>query len=178
MTQPIRLGDAVVVEGEWGTIDEITSTYVVVRIWDLRRLIVPLSYFIEKPFQNWTRESSALLGSAMFYVDYRAPVGVIRDKLKEICQNSKDWNGETVALQVTDAKQNTIELRALMSANSAGQAFNLRCEVREKMIDFLQREHPEALPTSRQISFDGDGDETREQEAAKPKQVRRAARGS
>jgi len=175
MTQPIRLDDAVVVEGEWGTIEEITSTYVVVRIWDLRRLIVPLSYFIEKPFQNWTRESSALLGSAMFYVDYRAPVGVIREKLKDICQNSKGWNGENVALQVTDAKQNTIELRALMSANSAGQAFSLRCEVREKMIDFLQREHPEALPTSRQISLDGD---TREQEAAKPEQARRAARGS
>jgi small-conductance mechanosensitive channel len=177
MTQPIRLDDAVVVEGEWGTIEEITSTYVVVRIWDLRRLIVPLSYFIEKPFQNWTRESSALLGSAMFYVDYRAPVGVIREKLKEICENSKDWNGQTVVLQVTDAKQNTIELRALMSANSAGQAFSLRCEVREKMIDFLQREHPEALPTSRQISFDGDRDDTREQ-TAKPEQVRRAARGS
>ncbi len=176
MTQPIRLDDAVVVEGEWGIIEEITSTYVVVRVWDLRRLIVPLSYFIEKPFQNWTRESSALLGSVMFYVDYRAPVGVIREKLKEICQNSKSWNGETIVLQVTEAKQGAIELRALMSANSAGRAFDLRCEVREKMIDFLQREHPEALPTSRQISFDGDA--MREQPAETPKRTRRVARGS
>jgi small-conductance mechanosensitive channel len=157
MTQPIRLDDAVIVEGEWGVIEEITSTYVVVRIWDLRRMIVPLSYFIEKPFQNWTRESSALIGAAMFYLDYRAPVGIIREKLKEICQHSKNWNGRTVALQVTDTKEDTIELRALMSANSAGQAFDLRCEVREKLIDFLQREHPEALPTSRQINLRADG---------------------
>jgi len=129
----------------------------VVRIWDLRRLILPLSYFIEKPFQNWTREGSALIGAAFFYLDYRAPVGVIREKLKEICRNSKDWNGQTVALQVTDTKENSIELRAIMSANSAGQAFNLRCEVREQMIDFLQREHPEALPRQRSVSLREDG---------------------
>jgi Small-conductance mechanosensitive channel len=149
MTQPIRIGDAVIVENESGTIEEITATYVVVRIWDLRRLIVPLSYFIEKPFQNWTRDSSALIGTVFFYLDYRAPVGVIREKLKDIVQNSKDWNSQVVSLQVTDTKEATIELRALMSANSAGQAFNLRCEVREQMIDFLQREHPEALPRQR-----------------------------
>lgn len=152
MTQPIRIEDAVIVEGEWGNIEEITATYVVVRLWDLRRMIVPLSYFIEKPFQNWTRESAALIGVAMFYVDYRAPVGVIREKVQEICRQSKHWNGRTAALQVTDAKEGTIELRAIMSAESAGEAFELRCEVREKLIDFLQREHPEALPTSRQIS--------------------------
>jgi small-conductance mechanosensitive channel len=157
MTQPIRLDDVVIVEGEWGVIEEITATYVVVRIWDLRRMIVPLSYFIEKPFQNWTRETSALIGVVLFYLDYRAPVGVIRDKLKEICQQSKHWNGQTVALQVTDCKENVIELRALMSANSAGQAFDLRCEVREKMIDFLQREHPDALPRLRQINLREDG---------------------
>jgi small-conductance mechanosensitive channel len=146
MTQPIRLQDVVIVEGEWGTIDEITSTYVVVRIWDLRRLIVPLTYFIEKPFQNWTRESAALIGVVYFYLDYRAPIGAIRDKLKQLVDNSKDWNGQTVSLQVTDTKESTIEVRAIMSANSAGQAWSLRCEVREQMIDFLQREHPEALP--------------------------------
>lgn len=156
MTQPIRLDDAVIVENEWGTIEEITSTYVVVRIWDLRRLIVPLSYFIEKPFQNWTREGSELIGSAMIYVDYRAPVGIIRDKLHEIVKKSKNWDGKVVNLQVTDAKEQTMELRCLMSARSAGQAFNLRCEVREKLIDFLQKHHPEALPHARQISFSGD----------------------
>lgn len=149
MTQPIRIDDAVIVENESGTIEEITSTYVVVRLWDWRRLIVPLSYFIEKPFQNWTREGSALIGSAMIYVDYRAPVGVIRDKLKEIVKNSKDWDGKVVNLQVTDAKEQTMELRCLMSARSAGQAFNLRCEVREQLIDFLQKHHPQALPRQR-----------------------------
>jgi small-conductance mechanosensitive channel len=176
MTQPIRLDDAVIVEGEWGTIEEITATYVVVRIWDLRRMIVPLSYFIEKPFQNWTRESAALIGVAMFYVDYRAPVGIIREKLKEICQHSKDWNGRTVALQVTDTKEGTIELRALMSANSAGQAFDLRCEVREKLIDFLQREHPEALPTSRQINLREDGSDVNEITGSVVEPAKRAAR--
>ena len=158
MTQPIRIDDAVIVENEWGTIEEITSTYVVVRLWDWRRLIVPLSYFIEKPFQNWTREGSALIGSAMIYVDYRAPVGAIRDKLTEIVKASKSWDGKVVNLQVTDAREQTMELRCLMSARSAGQAFDLRCEVREKLIDFLQKHHPEALPHTRQISFRGDSD--------------------
>jgi small-conductance mechanosensitive channel len=156
MTQPIRIDDAVIVENEWGTIEEITSTYVVVRLWDLRRLIVPLSYFIEKPFQNWTRVGSELIGSAMIYVDYRAPVGVIRDKLTEIVESSEHWDRRVVKLQVTDVKQQVIELRCLMSARNAGQAFDLRCEVREKLIDFLQKHHPEALPHARQISFSGD----------------------
>lgn len=149
MTQPIRIDDQVVIENEWGTIEEITSTYVVVRIWDLRRLIVPLTYFIEKPFQNWTRESSALLGSAFLYVDYRAPVDKIRSRLTEVVKQSKNWNGKVAGLQVTDAKEHTIELRCLMSANSAGEAFDLRCEVRERLVDFLRREHPEALPRER-----------------------------
>jgi small-conductance mechanosensitive channel len=149
MTQPIRIDDAVIVEGEWGTIEEITSTSVVVKCWDLRRLIMPLSHFIEKPFQNWTREGSALIGSALFYVDYRAPVGVIRDQLQKIVKTSKNWDGRVVNLQVTDAKEQTMELRAIMSAANAGAAFSLRYEVREKLIDFLQREHPEALPRQR-----------------------------
>jgi len=149
MTQPIRIDDAVIVEGEWGTIEEITSTYVVVRIWDLRRMIVPLTYFIEKPFQNWTREGSELIGSALIYVDYAAPVGAIREKLGEIVKNSKNWDGNVINLQVTDAKEQVMELRCLMSARSAGQAFNLRCEVREKLIDFLKEKHPEALPRQR-----------------------------
>jgi len=149
MTQPIRIDDVVIVEGEWGTIEEITTTYVVVRIWDLRRLVVPLSYFIEKPFQNWTRENAALIGVVYFYLDYRAPVGVIREKLKEFVEQSKFWNGKAVSVQVTDAKETTMEVRAIMSADDAGQTWNLRCEVREKMIDFLQREHPEALPRQR-----------------------------
>jgi small-conductance mechanosensitive channel len=176
MTQPIRIDDQVVVEGEWGTIEEITSTYVVVRLWDLRRMIVPLTYFIEKPFQNWTRDSSALIGSAFFYLDYRAPVGIIRDKLSEIVKASPNWNGQVVNLAVTDVKPGTIELRALMSANSAGQAFDLRCEVREKMIEFLQNEHPTAFPAQRgitEISRDSSGNMQAAREAS-PKRKRAA----
>lgn len=149
MTQPIRIADAVIVENEWGTIEEITSTYVVVRLWDLRRMIVPLSYFIEKPFQNWTRESSALIGVVMLYLDYSAPIGAIREKLQEIVRQSKLWNGTTAGLQVTDANDRSIEVRILVSADNAGATFDLRCEVREKLIDFLQREHPYALPRQR-----------------------------
>jgi len=156
MTQPIRLYDAVIVENEYGTIEEITSTYVVVKLWDLRRMIVPLTYFIEKPFQNWTRENSSLIGNVMIYLDYRAPVDLIREKFAAILKESHRWDGQVSAVQVTDFKQGTMELRLLMSARSSGQAFDLRCEVREKLIDFLQREHPEALPHSRQITDKGE----------------------
>ena len=152
MTQPIRLYDAVIVENEYGTIEEITSTYVVVKLWDLRRMIVPLTYFIEKPFQNWTRENSSLIGNVMMYLDYRAPVGIIRQKFRDIVKESKLWDGQTAALQITDFKEGTMELRLLMSARSSGAAFDLRCEVREKLIDFIQHEHPEAMPHSRQVA--------------------------
>jgi small-conductance mechanosensitive channel len=149
MTQPIRIDDVVIVENEWGWIEEITSTYVVVRIWDLRRLIVPLTYFIEKPFQNWTREGAALLGSVMLYLDYAAPIDAIRAEAQRIAEASPDWDKKVVGVQVTDTKQDTIEVRILVSSPTAGQAWNLRCEVREKIIAFLQREHPEALPRRR-----------------------------
>ena len=149
MTQPIRLEDAVIVEGEFGWVEEITSTYVVLRLWDHRRLIVPLSYFMEKPFQNWTRQTSALIGSVYLYVDYTAPVERIRDKLKELASSSKFWDGRVAALHVTDAKASTIELRAIVSARDAGAAWDLRCEVREKLIAFLQRDYPSALPRQR-----------------------------
>jgi small-conductance mechanosensitive channel len=152
MTQPIRLYDAVIVENEYGTVEEITSTYVVVKLWDLRRMIVPLTYFIEKPFQNWTRDNSSLIGNVIIYLDYRAPVGIIREKFNAILKESNRWDGQVAAVQVTDFKEGTMELRMLMSARSSGQAFDLRCEVREKLVDFLQREHPEALPHTRQIT--------------------------
>jgi small-conductance mechanosensitive channel len=152
-TQPIRIDDQVIVESESGRIEEITSTYVVIRLWDLRRLIVPLSYFIEKPFQNWTRDTTNLIGSVLLYVDFTAPVEAIRAKLIEIVKASKLWDGQIAQLQVTDAKESAIELRALMSARSAGDAFDLRCEVREQLIGFLQKEHPTALPRGRQESM-------------------------
>src|SRR5215510_9923796 len=173
MTQPIRLYDSVIVEGEFGMVEEIGSTYVTVKLWDLRRMVVPLTYFIEKPFQNWSREnSSSLIGSVMLYVDYRAPVAAIREKLMEILRQSDKWDRTTASLQVTDFKQGSMELRCLMSAHSPGQTFDLRCEVREKLIDFLQREHPEALPHSRQISLKGDAGETAPAREGAPKRAR------
>ena len=175
MTQPIRLYDSVIVEGEYGTIEEIGSTYVTVKLWDLRRMVVPLSYFIEKPFQNWSREnSSSLIGSVMLYVDYRAPVDLIREKLMEILRQSERWDRTTAALQVTDLKEGSIELRCLMSARAPGQTFDLRCEVREKLIDFLQREHPEALPHSRQISFKAHAEEIAQSQEAPPRRAKRS----
>ncbi|HYS47420.1 MAG TPA: mechanosensitive ion channel domain-containing protein [Xanthobacteraceae bacterium] len=149
MTQPIRLEDAVIVENEYGWIEEITSTYVVIRLWDWRRMVVPLSYFIEKPFQNWTRQTASLIGSVLIHVDYTVPVGRVREKLSEIVSQSKLWDCQVVNLQVTDAKEGTIELRALVSAASAPAAWDLRCEVREKLIAFLQQEFPRALPRRR-----------------------------
>jgi small-conductance mechanosensitive channel len=149
MTQPIRIDDAVVVENEWGNIEEITATYVVVRIWDQRRLVLPLTYFLQKPFQNWTRESSELLGVVFLHVDYAAPVPAIRGKLQEIARASPLWDGRVVTLQVTELRERAMELRCLVSARNAGEAFDLRCEVREKLIAFLQAEHPDALPRER-----------------------------
>jgi small-conductance mechanosensitive channel len=149
MTQPIRVEDQVVVEGEWGSIEAITSTYVVIRIWDLRRMIVPLTYFIEKPFQNWTHEGAALIGSVILHVDYTVPVDRLRQKLDEIVHASKLWDGRVVNMQVTDTPGYMVELRALVSARNAGQTWDLRCEVREKLIAFLQAEYPHALPRQR-----------------------------
>ena len=149
VTQPIRVDDVVIVENEWGRIEEITLTYVVVRIWDLRRLIVPITYFIESPFQNWTRTSADILGTVFVYVDYTVPVDVLRDKLQNILKKSQHWDGKVCVLQVTNASDRTMELRALMSAADASTAWTLRCEVREKLIDFIKREYPQALPKVR-----------------------------
>jgi len=149
VTQPIRLEDAVIVEGEWGNVEEVTSTYVVIRLWDWRRMVLPLSYFLEHPFQNWTRESASLIGTAMIHVDYTAPVDAMRRKLVEIAEATRLWDGRVVNLQVTELRGETMEIRMLVSATNAGRAFDLRCEVREKMIAFLQSEHPGALPRSR-----------------------------
>ena len=149
LTQPIRIDDVVIVENEWGKIEEIALTYVVVRIWDLRRLVVPTSYFLEKPFQNWTRVSADLLGTVMLYVDYTAPLKAMREELDRILEQSKLWDHKVKVLQVTDATDRTLELRALVSAGNASAAWDLRCEVREAMVDFLQRNYPECLPRTR-----------------------------
>jgi small-conductance mechanosensitive channel len=156
MAQPIRLEDAVVVEGEYGNIEEITATYVVVRLWDLRRMIVPLSYFIEKPFQNWTRETNTLIGTVMLYVDYAAPVDAIRGKADEIVNASSKWDGRVFNLSVTELRHDSMQLRILASAADAGKAFDLRCEIREKLVDWLRREHPGSLPRARAQSAEQD----------------------
>jgi len=147
--QPFRLGDAVVVENEWGWIEEIGMMYVVVRIWDLRRLVLPLSYFLEHPFQNWTRTSADLLGSAYVYTDYTVPIDPLREELQRICKSTPLWAGKVCALQVTDACQTTMQLRALMDARNSGDAWDLRCLVREKLIDYVQKNYPGGLPKYR-----------------------------
>jgi small-conductance mechanosensitive channel len=150
ITQPIRLDDAVIVEGEWGRVEEITATYVVVRIWDWRRLIVPLTYFIEKPFQNWTRETASLIGAVLLRVDFTVPVARVREKAHEIVRASKHWDGGVFNVQVTDSDAGSMELRVIASAANSGAAFDLRCELREILIGWLQSEYPHALPRRRE----------------------------
>jgi small-conductance mechanosensitive channel len=149
ITQPIRLEDVVIVEGEWGWIEEITLTYVVVRIWDKRRLIVPTTYFIEKPFQNWTRVSAEILGTVFIYTDYAVPFEEIRNELTRILKSDKNWDGQVNVLQVTNATEKTVEIRALMSAVDSPTAWDLRVNVREKLIEFLQKKYPMSLPRTR-----------------------------
>jgi len=153
ITQPIRLEDVLIIEGEYGVVEEINSTYVVLKLWDWRRMIVPLSYFFDKPFQNWTRTSASLIGSVMLYADYTLPVDRLRRKAQEIVKGSKLWDGQVFALQVTDAKDNVIELRILVSAANSGQLFDLRADVREKLVAYLQEELAHALPMARQINI-------------------------
>jgi small-conductance mechanosensitive channel len=147
--QPFRLEDAVVVEGEWGWIEEIGTMYVVVRIWDLRRLIVPLSYFLDHPFQNWTRTSAHLLANVLLYVDYTVPVEELRKELQRICEATPFWKRQVCVLQASDATEHTVQLRALMDARNSSDAWDLRCLVREKLLEYLQKNHPESLPRYR-----------------------------
>ncbi|MDT8272396.1 MAG: mechanosensitive ion channel [Desulfomonilia bacterium] len=148
-TQPIRIDDVVIVESEWGRIEEITLTYVVVRVWDQRRLILPITHFVEKPFQNWTRVSADLLGTVFLYVDYRVDVDALREELTRIVSASPLWDGKVCVLQVTNATERTMEIRALVSASDSSNAWTLRCEVREKLVRFIQQRYPDALPTFR-----------------------------
>ncbi|MBN1597033.1 MAG: mechanosensitive ion channel [Bacteroidales bacterium] len=151
ITQPIRLDDVVIVENEWGWIEEITLTYVVVRIWDKRRLIVPTTYFIEKPFQNWTRVSSDIMGTVFIYTDYSVPVDKLRKELTRILKSDKNWDGKVNVLQVTNSTEHTVEIRALMSAADSPAAWDLRVHVREKLIEFLQKNYPDSLPRTRLV---------------------------
>lgn len=149
LTQPIEIDDVVIVDNEWGWIEDICATYVVVKTWDLRRLIVPFSTFLQEPFQNWTRRSSDLMGTVMVYADYTVPVQAVREELDRIVHATDKWDGRVCVLQVTDATDRTIEMRALVSASDSSILWDLRVLVREKLIEFLQREHAECLPRHR-----------------------------
>ena len=149
LTQPIRVDDVVIVEGEWGRIEEITLTYVVVKIWDQRRLIVPIDYFINTPFQNWTRQSADVLGTVLLHLDYGLKVDELRAELKRILDGSELWDGETWGMQVTDSSERSMTVRALFGAPDAAAAWDLRCLVREQLIAYVQRECPDALPKLR-----------------------------
>ncbi|QSE97961.1 mechanosensitive ion channel family protein [Fulvivirga lutea] len=148
-TQPIRIDDAVVVEDEWGWIEEINLTYVVVRIWDLRRLVLPITYFTETPFQNWTKSSSQILGATILYLDYTTPIDKLREEFDKILERSEHWDKDKKSLQVTDASEKTIKVRMLMTARNSPEAWDLRCFVREEMVKYIQKNHPESLPTFR-----------------------------
>lgn len=161
ITQPIRIDDAVIVEGEYGNVEEITSTYVVLRLWDRRRLVVPLNYFMEQPFQNWTRQDSALIGTVMLYLDYSVPVDAIRAEVDAILRGSQHWDGQTSAVQVTDFRETAMEVRIIASASNSGRAFNLRCELRERLAKFLQENYAGSLPRMRGEVVLADGPDRR-----------------
>ncbi|MBN2691538.1 MAG: mechanosensitive ion channel [Burkholderiaceae bacterium] len=149
MTEPIRINDVLIVEGEWGRVEEITGTYVVFRVWDDRRLILPLQWFIEHPFQNWTRTSASLLGTVFLWVDYATPVECLRDELKRLCAADPDWDGRLALVHVTDATETAVQVRFLVSAANSARAWELRCRIREGMIAYMQRAQPQHLPRRR-----------------------------
>ena len=155
ITQPIRIDDVVIVEKEWGWIEEIALTYVVVRIWDKRRLVLPSTYFIEQPFHNWTRTTAEILGTVFIYASYHAPIDALRDELTRLLNANPLWDGQVNNMQVTDTKENMIEIRALVSARNSSDAWDLRVYVREHLIGFLQKNYPECLPVTRVILESG-----------------------
>ena len=148
-TQPIRIDDVVIVENEYGRIEEITLTYVVVKIWDERRMILPINYFIEKPFQNWTRTTTELMGTVFIYADYTLPVTPLRDELNRLLKETPLWNGKANALALTDVKERTVEIRAVVSANNSSALFDLRCYIREGLVKFINEHYPDSLPKTR-----------------------------
>lgn len=158
LTQPIRIDDVLIVEGEWGRVEEITGSYVVLRIWDRRRLIIPLQWFIEHPFQNWTRNSADIIGTVFWWMDYRMPLEPLRAEIRRLCEEVPQWwDGELALLQVVDSGPQSMQLRALVTARNSGDAWDLRCHVRAGVIDFIQREYPQFLPRLR-ADFESTGE--------------------
>jgi small-conductance mechanosensitive channel len=148
-TQPLRIDDVLVVEGEWGRVEEITLSYVVLNIWDQRRLILPINYFVEKPFQNWTRNHADILGTVFIYLDYTMPLDPLRQELTRLLDGDPLWDRRVNILQVTNTSERTMEVRALMSAANSSNAFDLRCHIREGLIRFVRQHYPDSLPVTR-----------------------------
>jgi small-conductance mechanosensitive channel len=149
ITQPIRLDDVVVVENEWGRIEEITLSYVVVKIWDDRRLVLPISYFLENPFTNWTRRTAEILGTVFLHVDYSVPLDALRTELNKLVEGHADWDGRVAEIVAFESRPTTLEIRVLISARDSGAAWRLRCHVREGLVTYLQQNYPTALPRFR-----------------------------
>lgn len=153
ITQPIKINDALIIENEFGTVEEINTTYVVIKLWDLRRMVLPINYFLENPFQNWTRKSETLLGTVFIYADFSLPLEPVREAFMNILKDSKRWDHAVAGLQVSDATAEVMQLRALASAKDASTAWDLRCEVREKLIAFIAKNYPQCLPRVRQENY-------------------------
>lgn len=170
LAQPIRIDDVLIVEGEWGRVEEITGTYVVLAIWDQRRLIIPLQWFIENPFQNWTRSTSQIIGTVFLHVDYSMPLAPLRAEARRLCEASAHWDGRLCLLQVTEAAERTMQLRVLVTAVDSGKAWDLRCEVREGLLTFIQQHHPQHLPQWRTHRLDADEVVPRGDEAFRARQ--------
>ena len=149
LAQPIRIDDVLIIEGEWGRVEEITGTYVVLKIWDERRLIIPLQWFIEKPFQNWTRNNAQLIGTVFLWVDYRMPLQPLRDAAQRACEAAPEWDKRLCLLQVVEAGEKSMQLRVLVTSANSSLSWDLRCKVREALVDFMQREYPQHLPMMR-----------------------------
>lgn len=157
LTEPFRLNDVLVVEGEWGRVEEITGTYVVFRIWDDRRMVIPLQWFIEHPFQNWTRTSAKIIGSIFLWLDYPMPLKVLRGELRRLCEADPDWDGRLAIIHLTDTSENAMQIRALVSSANSARNWELRCRVREGLIEFIQRDYPDCLPRQRRLQQSNPG---------------------
>jgi small-conductance mechanosensitive channel len=149
LTQPIRIDDVLIVKGEWGKVEEITGTYVVMKIWDERRMVIPLQWFIENPFENWTRTGSQILGYVYLYLDFAMPIDPIRAEAKRLTEAAPEWDQRVFGVQVSDVTDKTMQVRVLVSARDAGKAWDLRCRLREGLLAFLARDYPQYLPTVR-----------------------------
>ena len=149
LAQPLRIDDVLIVQGEWGRVEEINGTYVVLKIWDERRLIIPLQWFIENPFQNWTRASAQITGTVLLWVDYRMPLQPLRDAAQRACEAASEWDKRLCLLQVVEAGEKSMQVRVLVTSSNASLNWDLRCKVRETLVDFMQREYPQHLPLMR-----------------------------